>query len=153
MPKSSYHRILLATCMIALLSSCTDSRGVHGLMGNRLAPCPETPNCVSSDADDEKHKVAPYRLVVEPAEAWNALKEVIASQERTTIVTVNESYLHAEARSAVFRFVDDIEFHLRGADEVIAVRSASRVGRSDFGVNRDRVEGIRSKLRARRVVE
>lgn len=149
----SYLRVGVFACLLALQTSCITNGEVQGLVDDRLAPCPQTPNCVSSDASDDEHRVAPYRLVVEPDKAWSVLKEVVASEKRTRIVTVKESYLHAEARSAVFRFVDDIEFHLREADGFIAVRSASRVGRSDFGVNRDRVEGIRSKLRARRVVE
>jgi uncharacterized protein (DUF1499 family) len=140
-------------CGILLLSSCATEEEVHGIVDGRLAPCPDTPNCVSSDAGDDSHRVAPLVLEATPEAGWSVLQEVLATEKRTTVVTVNETYLHAEVRSAVFRFVDDIEFHLRPAEGLIAVRSASRVGRSDFGVNRDRVESIRARLRSRGVVE
>ncbi len=92
-------------------------------------------------------------LRASPEAGWSALQEVLAAEKRTTVITVGERYLHAEVRSAVFRFVDDIEFHLRPAEGLIAVRSASRLGRSDFGVNRDRVEAIRARLQSRGVIE
>jgi uncharacterized protein (DUF1499 family) len=65
---------------------------------------------------------------------------------RTRIVKETEDYLHAECRSALFRFVDDLELQLRPSESIIAVRSASRLGYSDLGVNRRRVEGLRESL-------
>jgi uncharacterized protein (DUF1499 family) len=76
----------------------------------------------------------------------------VAKLPRTAVVETTPNYLHAESASAVFRYVDDLELQLREADESIAVRSASRMGRSDFGVNRRRVEALRAALRARGVV-
>ena len=125
----------------------TRSRG-----GSRLAPCPSSPNCVSSDAMDEGHAIEPFRLAAEPKGAWQALQEAVAGMPRTTIVEVGEMYLHAEATSRIFRFVDDLECELRPAEGIIAVRSASRVGRSDLGVNRRRVEALRELLKARGVL-
>jgi uncharacterized protein (DUF1499 family) len=78
---------------------------------------------------------------------------VVEAMDRVTVVTANDSYLHVEARSAVFRFVDDVEFHLRPKDGIIAVRSAARVGHGDMGVNRERIEAIREALRARHRIE
>lgn len=124
-----------------------------GIVDNRLAPCPDSPNCVSSDAKDEGHRVEPYRLKAAPSDAWYGLRTVLEAQARTTLVTVDERYIHAEVRSAVFRFVDDAEFHLRPDDGIIAVRSASRIGYSDLGVNRKRVETIREALRARDLIQ
>lgn len=89
---------------------------------------------------------------VAPGEGWQALLEVVATLPRTTVVTKTDAYLHAESRSALFGFVDDVEFQLRPADKTIAVRSASRLGYWDLGVNRRRVEQIREVLRARGVV-
>jgi uncharacterized protein (DUF1499 family) len=114
-----------------------------------LAPCPESPNCVSSQALDSGHHVAPLSFTGPAPEAWAVLRSVLQSRPRTTIVQTCETYLHAEARSAVFRFVDDVEFLLMPAQGVIHVRSASRVGYSDLGVNRRRVEAIRSAFQSR----
>ena len=80
-------------------------------------------------------------------------KEAIEAGERITIVTVDETYLHAEVRSAIFRFVDDTEFHLRASDGIIAIRSAARTGYGDLGVNRKRIEKIREVLRGRDLIE
>ncbi len=124
-----------------------------GLVEDRLTPCPDSPNCVSSDATDEAHRVAPYLLKAAPAEAWSGLREAVTAEERATVITADDTYLHAEFRSAIFRFVDDTEFHLRPDDGIIAVRSASRVGYGDMGVNRKRVERIRETLRTRGLVE
>lgn len=111
---------------------------------NRLPPCPNSPNCVCSDSGEEKHAVAPYQLSINAEKAWAAFKEVISSLPRTTIISASKNYLHAEVRSRVFRFVDDLEFQLRPAQGIIAVRSAARLGYYDFGVNRRRVEKIRA---------
>ena len=99
------------------------------------------------------HRVEPYRLKVAAQKVWHGLQNVVAAQQRTRLVEVNDSYLHVEVRSAVLRFVDDTEFQLRASEGFIAVRSAARSGRSDFGVNRKRVERIREALRARGLVE
>jgi uncharacterized protein (DUF1499 family) len=118
-----------------------------------MPPCPSYPNCVSSDAKDKTHHVRPYRLAAEPAEAWKTLQEIVRSLPRATIRKSDSDFLHAEVRSRIFRFVDDVEFHLRPDQKIIAVRSASRAGYSDLGVNRRRVEKIRNALRFRGVAE
>jgi uncharacterized protein (DUF1499 family) len=101
---------------------------------------------VSSDAADDAHAVAPYRLVVPPGGAWRALRIAIERLPRTKIISATDDYIHVECSSLVFGFVDDLEAHLRPADNLIAVRSAARLGYSDFGVNRKRVERLRSLL-------
>lgn len=121
--------------------------------GNKLFPCPNSPNCVCSDSREKRHSIEPYQLNINAEKAWTVLKEVISSLPRTTITSTTKDYLHAEARSRVFRFVDDLEFHLRPPRGIIAVRSAARLGYYDFGVNRRRVEKIRARLRARGVVQ
>jgi uncharacterized protein (DUF1499 family) len=141
-------------CALSLLLACTTVKSTaSGGHDDKLPPCPASPNCVSSDATDEAHRVEPYRLLVAPQQGWQALLEVVAALPRTTVITKTEEYLHAESRSALFGFVDDVEFQLRPADKTIAVRSASRVGYWDLGVNRRRVEQSRELLRARGVVE
>lgn len=118
-----------------------------GVIRGRLAPCPDAPRCVTSDAENPDRRVPPFRIDGDPDDAWAAAVEAVAALPRTRIVERTSDYLHAECRSAVFRFVDDLELHLRPAEGVIAVRSASRVGYYDFGVNRRRVANLRASLR------
>jgi len=89
---------------------------------------------------------------VAPTDAWRAAHAAVVALPRTTVVTDAPEYLHAECRSAFFGFVDDLEMHLRAKQNLIAVRSASRLGRSDFGVNKKRIEELRQSLRAQGVI-
>ena len=140
-------------CALLTLSACAGNDVGTGLVNGRLAPCPNSPNCVSSDAVDEEHHVQPYRLKTNAGQAWLELRQVVLARKRTTLISVDDSYLHIETRSAIFRFVDDTEFQLRADEGIIAVRSAARIGYGDFGVNRARVESIREALRSRDLVE
>jgi uncharacterized protein (DUF1499 family) len=114
----------------------------------RLAPCKSSPNCVSSQADpkDEQHYIAPIAL---KGKAIAAVRKAVESMPRTTVVHVEPNYLYAEFRSKLLGFVDDVEFLADPASGVVHVRSASRLGRRDFGVNRERVEQLRSILEKR----
>ncbi len=146
--------LLLVSFAVLFVVSCAPVKSEPlGIHGGRLASCPSTPNCVCSDDHDEVHRVAPYRLSVAPGEAWQGLRAVIDSLPRTHVVTATGEYLRVEFTSLIFRFVDDLELHLRPDQGIVAVRSASRVGYSDLGVNRRRVEEIRRLLRSRGVVE
>lgn len=116
-------------------------------MPMHLSPCPDSPNCVSSDASDPSHRVDAFKFIISADVAWRLAGEAVAAMPRTTVTAATERYLHAECRSLVFRFVDDIELELRAGEGIIAVRSAARAGTSDFGVNRRRVERLREALR------
>lgn len=113
-----------------------------------LEPCPSKPNCVSSLATDSDQFVEPFGVHGDVGEALSRLSEIIASMNRTTIVDRSNTYLHAVFRSAIFRFADDVEFmaDLGETPPVLHIRSASRVGYSDFGVNRRRVETLRDQF-------
>jgi uncharacterized protein (DUF1499 family) len=117
-----------------------------GVIGGRLSPCRRTPNCVSSQADpaDKEHYVAPIPF---KGDAIAAVRKAVESMPRARIISADSHYLYAEFRSALLRYVDDVEFHYDGS--VIHVRSASRLGRRDFGVNRARVEEIRRLIKRR----
>lgn len=133
--------------LIVPLLSCAGRRPSNlGVADGKLAPCPSTPNCVCSDAGDEAHAIAPLELAGSSAEAWQRAREAVSGLPRTRIASDRDGYLHAECRSALFGFVDDLELHLRREEGIIAVRSASRVGYSDLGVNRRRVEKLRASL-------
>lgn len=117
-----------------------------GVRDGKLAPCPTSPNCVSSQSLDTLHKIEPLTYSSSPEKALADLKQVIQSLPRTQIITESADYLYAEFKSALMGFVDDVEFYLDRNANVIHVRSASRLGQSDLGVNRKRVETIRAKL-------
>ncbi|NEO87174.1 MAG: DUF1499 domain-containing protein [Spirulina sp. SIO3F2] len=112
-----------------------------GVTDGKLTPCPGTPNCVCSQSDRAAEQVEPL-----PPVAIADLKQVIEKMERTTIIEATDNYLYAEFKSQLMGYVDDVEFYLDTAANVIQVRSASRLGKSDLGVNRKRVEAIRTTL-------
>lgn len=109
----------------------------------RLAACPASPNCVSTQAQDEGHAIAPFRYQKTRAEAKETLKAIIRSLPRIRLVEEDEAYLHYEFTSLLLRFVDDVEFLFDDETKTIHFRSASRTGYGDLGVNRRRMEDIR----------
>ena len=114
-----------------------------GVTNGRLAPCRRTPNCVSSQADpaDAEHYIAPLKGSME------AVRRAVEAMPRTTVISATSNYLYAEFRSKLLGYVDDVEFFYDGA--AIQVRSASRLGRRDFNVNRNRVEQLRALITQR----
>jgi uncharacterized protein (DUF1499 family) len=119
--------------------------GVHA---GRLTACPATPNCVISQGDDKPHHIDPFAYDGDDTAALETVRQVVQGMDGHRIVTQTDQYLHVEFRSKIMGFVDDVEFYLTGTG-VIHVRSASRVGYSDFGVNRKRLEEIRKMFHAR----
>lgn len=115
-------------------------------------PCPIRPNCVSSDAVDPEHRIDPLRPSGDIVAAWRVVAEAAAGLPRCIQVAATPSYRRFECRSRIFRFVDDLELELRPEEGSIAVRSASRLGYSDRGVNRARVESLRSALQTGRTL-
>ncbi len=114
-----------------------------GATAGRLHPCPDSPNCVCSQDPDADHQIAPLAFTGPGPAALARLKTVVLAEPRVKITGEHDGYLRAEFTSRIFRFVDDVEFLLDEPAKVIHVRSASRVGRSDLGVNRKRVEHLR----------
>jgi len=115
-----------------------------GVKDGKLAACPATPNCVSSQAADVEHKVEAIAYTTSASEALAKVKSVVESMERAAIVQEGNDYLYVEFTSGLMGFVDDVEFYIDDSAKVIHVRSASRLGQSDLGVNRKRVEEIRA---------
>ena len=114
-----------------------------------LAPCPDSPNCVSTKSKDPDRTMAPLPYHTSGRESMDRLVAIVREMKRATIVSATPSYLHVEFRSALFRFVDDVEFALDDSARVIHFRSASRTGYYDFGVNRKRMKEISDRyLRA-----
>ena len=113
-----------------------------GVKDGKLAACPGTPNCVNSQSSDAQSKIDAL-----PAVSIAEIKGVVEGMEGTTIVEETDNYLYAEFKSKLMGYVDDVEFYRDEANNAVQVRSASRLGKSDLGVNRKRVEEIRSKLK------
>lgn len=152
-------RIVLVVILLLLLAaggtfwlSWRARRPEHlGVRKGRLAPCPDSPNCVSTQATDSQHRMEPIPLAADqsdPRRVLDVIEKIIERTPRAHVVTRQESYLHAEFRSRVFRFVDDVEFLVDPAAQQLHFRSASRVGYSDFGANRDRMTKLRKILAA-----
>lgn len=124
-----------------------------GVIEGRLAVPKPSPNCVSSQADpaDSQHYIAPIRFSGGAAQAMAVLRGIVEAAPRTRVVRHDADYLYAEFRSRLMGFVDDVEFLAAEQEGLIHVRSASRLGRKDYGVNRDRIEFIRERFeRARK---
>jgi len=148
--------VLLPVAGLAMLSLGGKRPANLGLSDGRLAPCPDSPNCVSSQADAESQRVEPLPLAAmrgadEPdidvsGRAIERLAAIVAHMPGGKVVRQTEDYLHAEFTSRLFRFVDDVEFHVDVPAGKIHCRSASRVGYSDMGANRRRIEAIRAAL-------
>ncbi|MBW4542726.1 MAG: DUF1499 domain-containing protein [Myxacorys chilensis ATA2-1-KO14] len=116
-----------------------------GVRNGRLSPCPATPNCVCSQDSDSAHHIEPLKLS-SPETAIADLKRTIEALPKTKIVEESNDYLYAQFTSKLMGYVDDVEFYVDRAANVIHVRSASRLGKSDLGVNRKRIELIRTQL-------
>lgn len=140
---------LAAIVLVLIMTGCAGNRMELGVENEKLKPCPDTPNCVSSQASDADHFVEPIRLSVGYEEIQGILLQVLDDLNVSRVDVVESDYIHAEFVSRIFRFVDDVELYFPsrdGGEIVVHIRSASRVGRSDLGVNRKRVEAIRSRL-------
>ena len=117
-----------------------------GVTNGQLKAPPPSPNAVSSQATGGYHQIAPLQYRSTPEQAMKALKSIIESTPNTRIVEFKPGYLYAEYTSALLGFVDDVEFYFPAGAHIIHVRSASRLGYSDLGVNRKRIEAIRARL-------
>jgi uncharacterized protein (DUF1499 family) len=138
--------ILLPIAGLSVMSIFSRKPTNLGVTDGRLAPCPSSPNCVSTQATDEQHRMEPIPFDGSTEEVMRRLKAVIEAEPRAKVVTEQPDYIHAEFSSALFRFVDDVEFYVDDENNVIHFRSASRAGYSDLGVNRKRMNALRSKF-------
>lgn len=133
-----------AIVLCLFMSCCSGTRpATLGIKEGKLSPCPGSPNCVSTQAAGDKHRIDPIRYTGTKEQAKHILVQVISSMKRATIITDEGDYIHAEFTSLIFRFVDDVEFSFDHKNKLIHFRSASRLGYSDLGANRKRMEEIR----------
>jgi uncharacterized protein (DUF1499 family) len=128
-----------------VLSACSGTAPDNlGIKDGSLAACPDSPNCVNSQASDAQHAIEPLPLKGSPEQTQAHLKALLSEEPQVRLVEEAPGYLRAEFSSTLMRFVDDVEFMI-GASAV-DVRSASRLGYSDFDVNRKRIEQLRQRL-------
>lgn len=144
MPRIRCYLFFLLCMTVLFLTGCGGQRPHNlGVQEGHLTPCPDSPNCVSSQSDDPDQAVEPLPLADPPDSTMAYLQAVVNDLPRTKIITASETYLYVEFKSALFRFVDDVEFFIDETAGQVHIRSASRFGYYDFGVNRGRVEDIR----------
>ena len=133
--------------MLWSTSGCSAPRPDNlGLKNNLLLSCPKSPNCVLSQTSDPKHQIHPIHYTSSVKIAKERLNQVILSMVDTRIITQNKVYWHVEFTTRWLRFIDDVEFYFPESEALIHLRSASRSGYWDLGVNRKRVEEIRSRF-------
>ncbi|CAD5950976.1 hypothetical protein PA905_42770 [Planktothrix agardhii CCAP 1459/11A] len=133
--------------IIASIFSFSGNRPTNlGIEQGKFAPCPTSPNCVSSQSLDTQHQIEPFNYQDTPKKAFENLKIILANTENAEIITAEANYIYAEFTSDLMGFVDDVEFYLDEKDSLIQVRSASRLGESDLGANRKRIEAIRARF-------
>lgn len=139
---------LLSILALSACAAATPERVQQDAQTRTLSPCPDSPNCVSTQAqqDDAQHYIAPIPFTGSAADARQRLLDVIGAMPRSQVVTNEEGYIHATFTSLIFRFVDDVQFVIDDAAKTIHFRSAARVGRGDMGVNRNRMEEIRTRF-------
>ena len=133
---------IIITLSSSLMFS-TPAWAALGINNGHLSACPSSPNCVVSQYGDADHTIAPITYQSDRANAKETLLKVLSVVPRTEIVAQTDDYIRGESTSRIFKFVDDVEFYFPEDEKVIHVRSASRVGESDLGVNRRRIEQIR----------
>jgi uncharacterized protein (DUF1499 family) len=135
--------LTLGTAGLFVLSFSAQRPSSLGVRDGRLASCPDSPNCVSTQAEDREHWIAPITFEQDPDSVIDTLEKLVTQLPRTRVIEKSSNYLYVEFRSSFFRFVDDVEFSVERESRRIHFRSASRVGHSDLGVNRKRMELIR----------
>lgn len=136
--------ILMVIVRLAMLSAGAQRPKTLGLVDNQFVACPAKPNCVSTHSTNPQHASNPIRFSGSAAEAFDRLQAIVEQQPRAQIITAANGYIRAEFTSRIFHFVDDVQFLFDENQQVIHFRSSSRSGYSDLGVNRHRMESLRT---------
>ena len=139
--------ILVPIFGLAYLSFTSPTREIPGVVEGKLPSCPKSPNCVCSFDDDKEHGIEPIKVEGDSDEFFQSLQEKTEQLSRVKKISSDQNYVHYEVTSLIFRYVDDLEFLLDKEAKLVHVRSASRAGHSDLGVNRKRVKEIRALLK------
>jgi len=131
--------------VILVLNSRSQPAAI-GVTDGKLAACPQSPNCVSTQTDQSEKQMESLKFTGSVDQTREKIKAILKSMLRTRLVTQSNNYLHYEVRSLLMRYVDDVEFLIDPEKKQIDFRSASRIGYSDLGANRTRMETITRKF-------
>jgi uncharacterized protein (DUF1499 family) len=142
------NKLILLTLSFMTIFNCSGNKPDDlGVREGQLKICPDKPNCVNSQLkDNDSHYIEPITFISSKSEEKKKLKSIIANLPRTQLIKEEDGYLYYEFTSMLMRYVDDVEFYFDDSTKLIHVRSASRLGHSDLGVNRKRIETIRQSL-------
>jgi uncharacterized protein (DUF1499 family) len=130
--------------LLTLLGCAGERPTTLGASNGQLGTCPDSPNCVASAEARESHRIEPLSATLPE------VKQAVAGMDGAQIISEQDNYLYAEFTTRLMGFVDDVEFLADPAAGVVQVRSASRLGKSDLGVNRKRIEAIRLAVQEQR---
>ncbi len=140
---------ILCISILLMMSSCSGKEPTNiGVQNEKLSLCPDTPNCVCSQCleEDKVHYIQPFIYQQSLEEVYESLVQTIESDKSAKIKTKDSNYIYVQYTSKIFRFVDDVEFYFPPDEKIVHVRSASRIGKSDLGVNRERIEKLRKSI-------
>ena len=139
--------VVVLLTVLTFAASLTATRPTNlGVTEGRLASVSSSPNSVSTQTDSEEHRILPFEFDGSSADAMACLRIVVLQDGNAVIIEQQDNYLYVEFRSRFFRFIDDVEFHVDGNDGQVHFRSASRTGYSDLGINRSRMERLRTEF-------
>ena len=146
-------RLAVTLMSIITFGGCmsnSQSSGAAGVSDGLLAPCPSSPNCVSTMVTSSTHAIDPIQYQGSREGAIAVILELLAApnREKITVMTSTDEYVHAVFITPIMRFKDDVEFYLPEGEGIIHFRSASRIGQSDLGKNRERMETFRKAFQA-----
>ena len=147
MNRSILNSFILLNCLF--ITACSSAhKDVARIVNGKLLPCPSSPNCVSSQAKDPEHKTDAIRFEKKQVtDLHQTILDVLKRMDRATVVSAKPNHIHAVFTTKLFRFKDDVDFLIDADNGLIHIRSASRTGYSDFGVNGKRVETIRKQIK------
>jgi uncharacterized protein (DUF1499 family) len=143
-------QILIVLLSFIFLMGCSGTMPKLGIHNGQFMPCPDKPNCVNSQATNKEHFIQPLQFIGTSQDAQKRLLQILKSLDRTKIIVTQDNYIQVEFTSKFFRFTDDVEFYFPATKTeqiTIYFRSASRIGHSDLGANRKRIEQIRNKFK------
>jgi uncharacterized protein (DUF1499 family) len=126
------------------MSATTHAAAGSAARPDKFSPCPESPNCVSTQSTDKAHFIEPLHYAGSLTDARQKLIDILENTKRVRLVKVETDYIHAEFRSLIFQFIDDLELYFPPDQAIVHVKSASRKGYYDFGANHRRVEWLRA---------
>jgi uncharacterized protein (DUF1499 family) len=148
MKRTVHILVFISLCFI--VTGCSSMNNSNaGMQNGEFLSSPNTPNWVSSMVEDKVHAIAPIEYIgIDRQEAIKKILAILDKEERCRVITIKADYIHAEFRTKIFRFVDDVEFYFPPDREIIHIKSAARLGKGDLGVNRKRMELLREKFAA-----